>query len=62
MSNKLLNTNEIAEYLNLEAVTVRRKAVKGEIPAIRVGNRFRFDKDQIDSWLSQRTSGILLFP
>jgi len=57
MSGKLLNTNEIAEYLNLEAVTVRRKAAKGEIPAIRVGKRFRFDKDQIDSWLSRRTSG-----
>jgi len=58
MSNKLLNTNEIAGYLNLEAVTIRRKAAKGEIPAIRIGKRFRFDKDEIDSWLAQRTSGV----
>ena len=56
--NNLLNTNEIAKYLNLDPVTVRRKAAKGEIPTIRVGNRYRFDKDQIDSWLSQRASGM----
>ena len=58
MPGKLLNTTELAEYLNLLPVTVRRKAAKGEIPAIRVGNRFRFDKDQIDRWLSHSTTGV----
>ncbi len=58
MSSNLLNTNEIAEYLNLKPVTVRRKAAKGEIPSIKIGKRFRFDKHQIDSWLSQQTSGV----
>ena len=51
--DKLLSTREIAGYLNLEPVTVRRKAGKGEIPSIRIGNRFRFDKEQIDRWLVQ---------
>ena len=55
--DKLLNSREIAEYLNMEAVTVRRKAAKGEIPAVRIGNRFRFDKDQIDRWLLQNKVG-----
>ena len=58
MPGKLLNSKEVAEYLNLEPVTVRRKAAKGEIPAIRVGNRFRFDRDQIDTWLSQSATGV----
>ena len=55
--DKLLSSREIAEYLNLEPVTVRRKAAKGEIPSIRIGNRFRFDQDQIDRWLLQQTVG-----
>ena len=52
---KLLNSRQIAEYLDLEPVTVRRKAARGEIPAVKIGNRFRFDKDQIDRWLLRQT-------
>ena len=48
---ELLTSKEIAEYLKLDQVTVRRKAIKGEIPAIRIGRRLRFDRDQIDNWL-----------
>lgn len=48
---ELLTTNELAEYLKLKRTTVLRKAKKGEIPAIKIGRQFRFDKEQIDSWL-----------
>ena len=51
---ELLTTREIAEYLRLRSETVLRKVAKGEIPAIKVGGRFRFDKDQIDEWLRQK--------
>ena len=55
---ELLTTKEVAEYLKLKPVTVTRKAAKGEIPAIKIGGRFRFDKGQIDGWLHHRsTSG-----
>jgi len=52
----LLTTREIAEYLRLRRETVLRKVAKGEIPAIKVGGRFRFDKDQIDDWLRQKST------
>ena len=55
--NTLFSAIQLAEYLNLKPVTVRRKAKKGEIPSIRVGNRIRFDKQQIDKWLLQRSNG-----
>lgn len=55
--DKLLSSREIAEYLNLQPVTVRRKAARGEIPAVKIGNRFRFDKSQIDRWLLQNKAG-----
>ena len=55
--NKLLSATQLAEYLNLKPVTIRRKAKSGGIPSIRIGNRLRFDKQQIDKWLLERTYG-----
>ncbi len=49
--DKLLNTNEVAQFLNVKPITIRRKAATGEIPAVKFGNRYRFDKSQIDRWL-----------
>jgi len=49
---ELLTTREIARYLRLRTETVLRKVKDGEIPAIKIGGRFRFDKKRIDDWLS----------
>lgn len=56
--NKLLSATQLAEYLNLKPVTIRRKAKSGGIPSIKIGNRLRFDKQQIDKWLLERTQGV----
>ena len=53
----LLTTKQIAKHLRLNPVTVRRKAAKGEIPAIKIGRQLRFDKAQIDAWLFQNNMG-----
>jgi excisionase family DNA binding protein len=55
--NALLTPQELAEMLQLNSATVTRKAKKGEIPAIKIGKQFRFDRDQIDKWLLQHTVG-----
>jgi excisionase family DNA binding protein len=54
---ELLTPQELARYLKLNHTTVIRKANKGEIPAIKIGKQFRFDKNQIDKWLLQQTVG-----
>jgi len=54
---KLLSTNNIAEYLDVTPATVRRKALNGEIPSIKVGNRLRFNKQQVDKWIMQNSKG-----
>ena len=54
---ELLTPHELARYLKLNHTTVIRKANKGEIPAIKIGKQFRFDKDQVDKWLFQQTVG-----
>ena len=48
---ELFTTKEIAQYLRLRPETVLRKVKEGAIPAIKIGGRFRFDKEQIDGWL-----------
>jgi two-component system response regulator (stage 0 sporulation protein F) len=48
---ELLTTKEVASYLKLRPETVLRGVKKGEIPAIKVGGHFRFDKKRIDEWL-----------
>ncbi len=48
---ELFTTKEVASYLKLRPETILRGVKKGEIPAIKVGGHFRFDKDQIDEWL-----------
>jgi excisionase family DNA binding protein len=56
---KLISTKKVAEYLDVKPITVRRLANSGQIPFIRIGNRLRFDKQEIDKWLRQRTNGRL---
>ena len=54
--DELLTTKEIAKYLRLRPETVLRKVRRREIPAIKMGGRFRFDKEQIDEWLRHRST------
>jgi len=55
--DRLLSTKEVAEYLYVKPITVRRKAQSGEIPSIKIGHRLRFDKKQIDKWLQRSSRG-----
>ena len=57
MEEELLTAKELAQYLKVKPQTVLRKARKGELPAIRVGQRLRFNKKQINRWLSEQTAG-----
>ena len=53
---ELLTTKEVGSYLKLRPETVLRGVKKGEIPAIKVGGHFRFDKNQIDEWLDNHST------
>jgi excisionase family DNA binding protein len=48
---KLLTTKELAEYLKLTEITIYKYAKEGKIPGVKVGSRWRFDKDHIDELL-----------
>jgi excisionase family DNA binding protein len=50
---RLLTAKEIAGLIGLKPTTIVKKASKGEIPAKKQGRQFRFDKKQIEDWLSK---------
>lgn len=53
----IMTVNELAKYLRLHEQTVYKMAKEGRVPAYKVGNRWRFKKDTIDSWLRDHRDG-----
>jgi len=52
-----LTVKQVAEYLQLSTMMVYKLAQKGHIPAAKIGSSWRFDRDEIDAWLSPRGEG-----
>lgn len=52
MDEQILTIKEVATYLKVHERTVYRLASKGEIPAFKVGNAWRFRLPDIEHWIS----------
>ncbi len=46
--------NEVAEMLDLSPVTIARWCNSGEIPAYRLGRKWKINKAEFDAWLQER--------
>ncbi len=51
---ELLTTKQLQEILQVDRTTIYRMAEAGRIPAIKVGNQWRFPRHQIEAWLWQQ--------
>lgn len=49
---EIMTAKQLADYLQLNEMTIYKKAKSGEIPAVRLGKALRFKKDLIDKWLT----------
>jgi excisionase family DNA binding protein len=49
--NEVMTAEEVAKYLGLAVETIYRKARAGEIPAVRIGRRWRFFRETLEAWL-----------
>lgn len=49
--NPLYTTEEVAQYLKVDVVTVRRMVARGELPARRIANEYRFTADDLRKYL-----------
>jgi excisionase family DNA binding protein len=56
MQQNLLTTAQLAEYLKVDKFTVYRLVTQKNIPAFKVGNQWRFNKDMIDAWLLRNSN------
>lgn len=54
--NRIMTTEEAAEYLRLTPATVRKFAQSGEIPAAKLGREWRFDKELLEEWFRQQAN------
>lgn len=59
----LLTTEDVANFLRVDVVTVRRLVLKGELPAYRVGGEYRFIRNEIEVYVKRQrvTSEDVIF-
>ena len=48
---QVMTAKQLADYLQLNEMTVYKWVKLGEIPVVKVGRALRFKKDVIDKWL-----------
>lgn len=50
---RTMTVREVSEYLRVHPTTVYRLVKTGRLPGFKVGDRWRFQQAEIDSWLRQ---------
>jgi len=50
---ELMTLEELAQYLRFTTKTIYKLLKQGNIPAAKIGSKWRFDKQVIDEWLHQ---------
>jgi excisionase family DNA binding protein len=51
---RLLTSDEVAEYLRVDVVTIRRLTSRGELTAYRIGGEYRFKLSDIEKYLQRQ--------
>ena len=52
----IMTVEEVAKYLSLHPLTVRRLARDGEIPAFKIGRQWRVKKALLERWIAERSA------
>ena len=52
--DKWLTIDELVEYLKMGRTKLYLMTQDGEIPASKVGNQWRFDREEIDEWMKDQ--------
>lgn len=53
--SNMLTIAEVARYLKLHELTVRRLAREGELPAFKVGRQWRIKRNLLENWIAERS-------
>ena len=55
---RFMTAAEVAEYFNVSLITIYKLARNGEIPAIKIGADWRFDRGAIEKLVTDRTGEV----
>ncbi len=53
-NDKWLTLDELSEYLKFGRTKLYQMAQDGSIPASKIGNQWRFDREEIDEWVKRQ--------
>ncbi len=53
---EIMNVRQAAEYLGVSADWLYKHAMQKEIPAFKLGNRWKFKKTALDNWMDQKSA------
>ncbi len=54
-ATQMMTVDEVADYLKLHPLTVRKLARTGEIPMFKVGRQWRVKRTLLDKWIDEQT-------
>ena len=49
-----LTIEEVARRFSVNATTIYRLVKRGKMPAVKIGNQWRFSEDRLEQWVSDR--------
>lgn len=52
--NEVMSVKQLAGFIGLDANIIYAKCAIGEIPFFKVGNQYRFSKDEILKWMKEQ--------
>lgn len=55
--DKWLTIDELADYIKMSRTKLYGMAKRGEVPASKIGNQWRFDREEIDQWMKTHATG-----
>lgn len=53
--DSLMTVKEMAAMLRVSAQTLYKMLEQGEIPAVKVGSQWRFDREKIKDWMDAQS-------
>jgi len=54
MATSMMTVEELADYLKMKIVTIYKHAQEGKLPGFKVGSKWRFKRETIDSWIAEQ--------
>jgi len=54
MQHEIMNTRDIAKYLNLHEMTIYRWLKKGTLPGFKLGGRWKTRRDILNKFLEEK--------